>query len=148
MKSIMEIQRIKQVKLEVEVNKSTIRSPEDAAVVATEFIGDDDREVMLVMCLNTKNEVIAVHRAHVGSLNSSIVHPREIFKAAILNNSAFIVVAHQHPSGNTMPSNPDIQVSKQLKEAGELIGIEVLDSLIVSDNPEGYFSLKEKGYLT
>ena len=147
MKSIMEIQRIKQVKLEVDMNKSTIRSPEDAAVVATEFIGDDDREVMLVMCLNTKNEVIAVHRAHVGSLNSSIVHPREIFKAAILNNSAFIVVAHQHPSGNTMPSNPDIQVSKQLKKAGEIIGIELLDSLIVSDNPEDFYSLKEKGYL-
>lgn len=104
MEKIYEIQRIKQVRVSVEVEVKTIRTPSDAARIATQFIGDDDREVFLVMCLNTKNNVVAVHRAHVGSLNSSLVSPREVFKSAILNNSASIIVAHQHPSGDILPS--------------------------------------------
>jgi len=96
MEAIYEIQRIRQVVMETEIERDQIRSPEDAAVVARKFIGDDDREVFFVMCLNTKNEVVAVHRAHVGAINSSIVHPREVYKSAILNNSASIIVSHQH----------------------------------------------------
>ncbi|KMP84182.1 DNA repair protein RadC [Bacillus cereus] len=98
------------------------------------------------MCLNTQNEVVAVHRCHVGSLNSSVVHPRDVFKSAILNNSFSIVVAHQHPSGMVLPSDADKDVSKRLYDAGKLIGIEVLDSLIVNDAGR-FYSLREKGYL-
>jgi DNA repair protein RadC len=147
MKTIYEIQRIKQVIQEVEGGeKYIIRSPEDAAKIASYFIGDEDREVFFVMCLNTKNHVVAVHRCHVGALNASIVHPREVLKTAILNNSASIIVAHQHPSQDTRPSREDIEVTQRLVEAGKILGIEVLDHLIVNEKAN-FTSLKEKGHI-
>jgi DNA repair protein RadC len=146
MEKIYEIQRIKQVRVRVEVEMKTIRTPDDAARIATQFIGDDDREVFLVMCLNTKNNVVAVHRAHVGALNSSLVNPREVYKSAILNNSASIIVAHQHPSSEISPSREDINVTERLAEAGKILSIELLDHLIVNDTGE-FTSLKEKGYI-
>jgi len=97
------------------------------------------------MCLNTKNNVVAVHRCHVGSLNSSIVHPREVFKSAILNNAASVIVAHQHPSDDITPSKEDINVTRRLVDAGKLLGIEVLDHLVVN-NESKFTSLKEKGH--
>jgi len=145
MEKVYEIQRIKQVIQEVEGGEQYIvRSPEDAAKIAAQFIGEDDREVFFVMCLNTKNRVVAVHRCHVGSLNASIVSPREVFKSAILNNCASIIVSHQHPSQNVNPSQEDIEVTRRLVEAGKILGIEVLDHLIVNAEAE-YYSLKEKG---
>lgn len=147
LKKVVEIVRIKQVINELEWNdRFTVRSPEDAAQVATEFIGEDDREVFFVMCLNTKNDVVAVHRAHVGALNSSLVVPREVFKAAILNNSAAVIFAHQHPSQNVSPSREDIDVTKRLVECGRILGIEVLDHLVINASGK-YISLKEKGYI-
>ncbi|SMQ86913.1 DNA repair protein RadC [Bacillus sp. OV166] len=146
--SIFEVVRIKQ-----EIKESLepfalhqIRSPQDAQELAAAQIADEDREVFLVMMLNTKNQVIGLHRAHVGSLNSSIVHPRDVMKSAILNNAASIIVSHQHPSGDTTPSREDIEVTKRLAEAGKIIGIEVLDHVIVSHTGK-HVSLKEKGYL-
>lgn len=147
MEKVYEIQRIKQVIQEVEGGEQYIvRSPEDGVKIASQFIGDDDREVFFVMSLNTKNRVVAVHRCHVGSLNASIVTPREVFKSAILNNSASIIVSHQHPSQNVEPSREDIEVTRRLVEAGKILGIEVLDHLIVNANAD-YCSLKEKGYI-
>src|SRR5699024_4329682 len=147
METILEVVRIEQIIREAEeaVNY-IIRSPEDGAKIASRFIGRDDREVFFVMCLNTKNNVIAVHRCHVGSLNSSLVHPRKVFKSAILNNASSVIVAHQNPSDYITPSMEDINVKKRLFEAGKLLGIEVLDNLVVnSDN--SFTSLKEKGYI-
>jgi DNA repair protein RadC len=145
MKKVYEIQRIKQIIQEVEGGEHYIvRSPEDGAKVAANFIGDEDREVFFVMCLNTKNRIVAVHRCHVGGLNASIVMPREVFKPAILNNCACIIVSHQHPSQDVTPSREDIIVTERLVEAGKVLGIEVLDHLIVNTNAE-YYSLKEKG---
>jgi DNA repair protein RadC len=147
MKKVYEIQRIKQIIQEVEGGEQYIvRSPEDGAKVAATFIGDEDREVFFVMCLNTKNRIVAVHRCHVGGLNASIVMPREVFKSAILNNCASIIVSHQHPSQDVTPSREDIDVTKRLVEAGRILGIEVLDHLIVNASA-GYYSLKEKGYI-
>jgi DNA repair protein RadC len=147
MKKVYEIQRIKQVIQEVEGGEQYIvRSPEDGAKVAATFIGDEDREVFFVMCLNTKNRIVAVHRCHVGGLNASIVMPREVFKSAILNNCASIIVSHQHPSQDVTPSREDISVTERLVEAGKVLGIEVLDHLIVNANAD-YYSLKEKGYI-
>ncbi|MBT2710522.1 DNA repair protein RadC [Pseudomonas sp. ISL-84] len=144
---VYEIQRIKQIIQEVEGGEQYIvRSPEDGAKAAAKFIGDEDREVFFVMCLNTKNRIIAVHRCHVGSLNASIVSPREVFKSAILNNSSSIIVSHQHPSGDVQPSREDIEVTKRLAESGSILGIEVLDHLIVNDKDD-YYSMKEKGYM-
>jgi DNA repair protein RadC len=145
MEKVYEIQRIKQVIQEVEGGEQYIvRSPEDGAKIASQFIGDDDREVFFVMNLNTKNRVVAVHRCHVGSLNSSIVTPREVFKSAILNNCASIIVSHQHPSQNVSPSDEDFAVTRRLVKSGRILGIEVLDHLIVNANAE-YYSFKEKG---
>jgi DNA repair protein RadC len=147
MEKVYEIQHIKQVIQEVEGGEQYIvRSPEDGAKVAANFIGDEDREVFFVMCLNTKNRVVAVHRCHVGGLNASIVMPREVFKSAILNNSASIIVSHQHPSQDVTPSREDISVTERLVEAGKLLGIEVLDHLVVNANAN-YFNMKEKGYI-
>jgi DNA repair protein RadC len=147
MKTIYEIVRIKQVIKEVEAaEKYIIRSPEDAAKVAAEFIGDEDREVFFVMCLNTKNHVIAVHRCHVGGLNASLVVPREVFKSAILNNSASIIVSHQHPSGDVSPSREDVEVTRRLAECGRILGVEVLDHVIVNAAAD-FYSMKEKGHL-
>ena len=121
-----------------------IRSPEDAYKILREFIGDADREMFVVACLNTKNEVANLSVVHMGSLNTSIVHPREVFKTAVLSNSASIVCAHNHPSGHPEPSREDIEVTKRLAEAGKILGIELLDHIIVGD--EKYYSMKEKGH--
>src|SRR5690625_6522022 len=147
METILEIVRIEQIICEAEEGVNyMIKGRQDGADIASRFIGRDDREVFFVMCLNTKNHVVAVHRRHIGSLNASIVHPREVFKSAILNNAASIIVAHQHPSGDTTPSMEDINATRRLVEAGKLLGIEVLDHLIVN-NANSYTSLKEKSYI-
>ncbi|VXC32097.1 DNA repair protein RadC (fragment) [Bacillus sp. 349Y] len=97
MKKVNEVVKIKQVIKEVaEEEKFMIRCPQDGANVAAEFIGDEDREVFFILCTNTKNHVVAAHRCHVGGLNASLVVPREVFKSAILNNSASIILSHQH----------------------------------------------------
>src|SRR5690554_3213141 len=97
METILEIVRIEQIIRKAEEGVDyIISSPEDDGKIASRFI---DREVFFVMCLNTKNNVVAVHRCHVGSLNSTLIHPREVFKSAILNNAASVIVAHQ-PSGD------------------------------------------------
>lgn len=148
METIYEIQRIKQVVKEVELNNAEIiRSPDDCADIARSYIGDEDREVFLVLCLNTKNRVVAIHRCHVGSINASIVHPREVFKSAILNNAASIIVSHQHPSGDPTESREDINVTRKLIESGKMLGIEVLDHIIIGGCNKSYVSLKEKGYI-
>ncbi|PEJ57991.1 DNA repair protein RadC [Bacillus sp. AFS002410] len=146
--TVFEVVRIKQEIREVSAPfvSYSIQCPEDAQNLAASYIADEDREVFLVLMLNTKNQVVGLHRAHVGSLNSSIVHPRDVMKAAILNNAASIIVSHQHPSGNASPSQEDIEVTKRLAEAGKILGIEVLDHVIVSHTGK-HVSLKEKGYL-
>ena len=145
METVYEVVKIKQVIKEVEADETFIvRSPGDGAKVAARFIGDEDREVFFVMCLNTKNQVVAIHRCHVGGLNMSVVVPREVFKSAILNNSASIIVSHQHPSQNVNPSSEDISVTARLVECGRILGIEMLDHLIVNAKAE-YYSMKENG---
>ncbi|MFV8830139.1 JAB domain-containing protein [Alkalihalobacterium sp. APHAB7] len=148
LETIFEVVKIKQDIREIQAPFASysIRSPHDAAELAKSYIADEDREVFLVMCLNTKNKVIGLHKAHVGSLNSCVIHPREIFKAAILNNACSIVVSHQHPSGDTVASREDLEVTKNLVEAGKILGIEVLDHLIVSPT-EAFNSLKSNGYM-
>ena len=122
----------------------TIRSPEDAASMLMEM-KHLTQEHFVALFLNTKNVVIGKKTVFVGSLNASIVHPRELFHEAIQRTAASIIVGHNHPSGNSQPSREDIDVTKRLVEAGKLIGIEVLDHVIVGFNQ--YTSLKEKGYL-
>lgn len=146
MEKIMEVVRIKQIVTESDQDRVIVRSPYDASRVAIEFIGDDDREVLLVMCLNTKNEIVAVHRCSVGVLDATYVHPREIYKTCLMNNCSGLILAHQHPSQNVTPSRDDIEVTSRVQKAGEILGIPLLDHLIVSSN-RNFTSLKEKGYL-
>ncbi|TCZ75165.1 JAB domain-containing protein [Paenibacillus albiflavus] len=122
-----------------------IRSPQDVTRLLTEDLRYLTKEHFVCLFLNTKNHVIGQETLSIGSLNASIVHPREVFQAAIKRNSAAIVCAHNHPSGDPTPSPQDIDITKRLVEAGEIIGIDVLDHIIIGDN--GYISLKEKGYM-
>lgn len=124
----------------------SIRSPEDGYDLFKQFLGELDREYFVVMCLDVKNQPTAINICHIGSLNASIVHPREVMKTAILSNSASILVAHNHPSGQPEPSPEDIDVTKRLAEAGKIMGIELIDHLIIGENR--FISLKEKGYMS
>ena len=103
------------------------------------------KEVFVGVALNSRNGIIKKEVISIGTLNSALVHPREVFEFAIRHSAAAIIIAHNHPSGNTEPSEEDIKVTKRLADAGEIIGIEVLDHLIVSHT--GYTSLKEKDLL-
>ena len=122
-----------------------ILSPNDAYEMIREQLEGLDREQFIIACLNTKNEPTNITVVSVGSLNKAIVHPREIFKTAILSNAASIMAFHNHPSGEITPSQQDIQLTNRLYEAGELLGIKLLDHLIIGDG--SFTSLKEKGYL-
>ena len=122
-----------------------ILSPKDAYEMIKEQLEGLDREQFIIACLNTKNEPTNITVVSVGSLNKAIVHPREVFKTAILSNAASIMAFHNHPSGETTPSQQDIQLTNRLYEAGELLGIKLLDHLIIGDRT--FTSLKEKGYL-
>lgn len=122
-----------------------ITSPDDAANLVKSFLADSDRENFIVICLNTKNEPNAIHTVGVGTLNSSQIHPRELFKTSILANSASIIVAHNHPSGDPTPSMEDIEITKRLTDAGKLLGIEILDHIIIGNGT--FVSFKQKGLI-
>ncbi len=99
-------------------------------------------EVMVMLVLDTRNNVIGAFEVSRGSLNASIVHPREVFKRALLLNGASIIIAHNHPSGDPTPSREDVDITKRLVEGGNILGITVLDHLIIGDNGR-YRSFKE-----
>lgn len=102
------------------------------------------KEHFLCLHLDGKNRILCLDRVSVGSLNQSIVHPREVYKAAILSSAAAVLLIHNHPSGDTAPSREDRNVTRRLVEVGHLVGIRVLDHVIVGD---GYFSFSERGLL-
>lgn len=122
-----------------------IEKPEDCYVLMKRLLDSSDREMLVVCCLNTKNEPTNISVVSIGSLNTSIVHPREVFKTAVISNSASIIIGHNHPSGDTVPSKEDINITERIKEAGNILGIKLLDHLILGDDK--YLSLKEKGYV-
>ena len=108
-------------------------------------IGDEASEVVLVVVLNMKNEINAIHRVFTGSLNTSVAHPREIFRTAIINNGAKIMLFHNHPSGDTEPSEADFAFTRRVVDCGDMLGIEVIDHIIIADNE--YLSLREQGLM-
>lgn len=112
-------------------NGTRVTMPETAAEAFCALIGNPDREYFVAMLLDGKNRITAVNVVSVGSLNQSIVHPRETFKAAILSNAAAVILAHNHPTGDLTPSREDLEITRRLKEAGELLGIKILDHIIV-----------------
>lgn len=125
--------------------KQTIRSPEDVSDLLMDRMRYLDREHFIVLFLDTKNNVLAQETVSMGSLNASIVHPREVFRSAVKKSVASIIAVHNHPSGDPKPSQEDIEVTERLKAAGQLLGIPLLDHVIIGDRC--YVSLKQKGYL-
>ncbi|MCM3632448.1 MULTISPECIES: RadC family protein [Paenibacillus] len=123
----------------------TVRSPYDAAMYVMEEMRYLKKEHFVCLFLNTKNHIIGKETLSIGTLNASLVHPREVFRAAIRISSASIICLHNHPSGDPTPSSEDIQITQRLAEAGSLLGIEILDHLIIGDGK--FVSLKEQGNL-
>ena len=126
--------------------RTQVSTPEEVAKVLREYFRDRDREELVVCLLDMANSLVGLHVASVGGLAASIVEPRQVFKAAILANAAAIIVAHPHPSGNPEPSREDVRVTRQLAEAGRLMGIPLHDHIICHDH--GYTSLAERGLLS
>ena len=144
--TITEIVRVKQVVMERPVAYTEgITSTERAGRLGIDEIEDEAQEVVLILILNTKNQINAIHRVFTGSLNASVAHPREIFRSAILNNGARIILYHNHPSSDLTPSEADLNFTRRMMEAGDVLGIELLDHFIVSETK--WLSLKEIGLL-
>ncbi|OIU70728.1 RadC family protein [Rossellomorea aquimaris] len=126
-------------------DRYSIRSPEDGANYVMNDMRFLAQEHFVCLYLNTKNQVLHKQTIFIGSLNASIVHPREVFKEAFRRSAASIICVHNHPSGDPTPSREDIEVTKRLVECGRIIGIDILDHLIIGEKK--FISLKEKGYL-
>jgi len=142
--NIVSLKMVKEASFLYERRK--ISGPKDAAIILEEFLQDSDRERFIIICLNKKNEPTTISTISVGSLNASIIHPREVFKTALMANSAGIILSHNHPSGDPTPSQEDLSVTKRLVEAGNLIGIEITDHIILGRDGD-FVSFKEKGLI-
>ena len=124
-------------------DRAVIRSPEDVANLLGAEMGLLDQEHLRVLLLDTKNHVTGVSEIYIGNVNSAVVRAAEVFRPAIRDNSTAVIVVHNHPSGDPSPSPEDVAITEQLKDAGELLGIEVLDHIILAAH--GHVSLKERG---
>jgi len=132
-------------RLEVDVDdkpKRVLKSPEDVAAEMRGRLKGKKKEHFWVICLDTRNRLINCKPVSIGSLDTSIVHPREVFKEAVSSSAASVIFVHNHPSGDPEPSREDIELTKRLVKAGEIVGIDVLDHIIVCD--KSYLSLKAK----
>lgn len=140
------LQYIKEKTSRYEVKKR-IQSPKDARDIFESVfnMSVESEEILAMLVLDTKNQVIGAFEVSRGAINSSIVHPREVYKRALLINGNTIMIAHNHPSGDPTPSREDINITQRLREAGAILGVELLDHLIFGD--ECYISLKDRGQL-
>ena len=125
--------------------RPVITSPEIVSEIMQPFCELHCEEHFYCLLLSTKNRINGIHEVSIGTLNAAVVHPREVFKAAILSNSAAVILVHNHPSGDPTPSPEDVQLTRQLVEAGKLLDMPVLDHVIIGNRR--YSSLKEKGIL-
>ena len=135
----------KRMDLEPELKDFDIKDPRSVVKAISASIKDKAKEHFKLILLNARNKILGISTISIGSLNASIVHPREVFKDAIMHNAYSVVLAHNHPSGDTEPSEDDLTITKRFLEAGKILGIEVLDHIIISKN--GFFSFKEKGLI-
>ena len=145
---------VKELKIRYNVRKdlprvrsqaALVSSPKEAARFFSRVLSDETIEVFALLCLTTKHRGIAYHEVSRGTIDSTLVHPRDVFKAAILSNSAALILAHNHPSGEPEPSKEDKALTTRLVNAGKLLGIEILDHIIVGQ--ERYYSFKEGGLI-
>jgi DNA repair protein RadC len=126
-------------------NRITIKSPEDISRLLMEDMRHLRKEVFKVILLNTKNHIIKHVNISMGSLNSSIVHPREVFSEAVRSGCSGLLLVHNHPSGDPEPSREDIETTERLANAGSILGIKVLDHIVIGDGR--YISFKEQGLI-
>ena len=131
-----------------EAGPNKVRQPAEVAAQCGE-LSRAGQELFIVLDLDTKNRIIDKRLVSMGLLDASLVHPREVFRGAIANSAAAVILAHNHPSGDTTPSAEDLSVTRQLVEAGRILGIRVLDHVIIGrplpEHPTGYMSLREAG---
>ena len=133
-----------------ETTRRAISQSRQAAAICRAMIGHEDREHFVCLHLDAKHHVVAAETVATGSLTIAIVHPREVFKAAIKSNSAAIIVAHNHPSGDSAPSEEDFALTRRLVASGKLLGIPILDHLVIGDeggHSRPYFSFADEGVL-
>ena len=143
--NVYSLRLVKESSIAYNLEKPIVNPAAAAEIINQVFdMENQPNEVFAILCLNTKNKVAGAHIISQGSLSASIVHPREVFKAAILNNAASIILAHNHPSGDPEPSRDDIETTRRLVEAGEILGIKVLDHVIIG---EQYLSMREEGLM-
>ncbi len=124
-------------------DRPVVKTPEDVASLVKSRLKDKKKEYFLALLLNTRNQLIRAAEISVGSLDSSIVHPREVFTEAIAASAASVIFVHNHPSGDPEPSEDDINLTRRLTQAGQILGIDVLDHIIIGDKK--YLSLKGRG---
>jgi DNA repair protein RadC len=130
MPPVFRVQLIREVGLE----RPQVENPCDAAQILCRYLENEDREHFVTLMMDTQNRIIGIHTVSIGTLNCAVISAREVFKAAILANAASIILAHNHPSGDVTPSPEDIKVTENLKKAGKLLDIEVLDHVIVGED--------------
>lgn len=133
----------RRLNLSAREDRPRVRSPSDLAVILLPEMSHLEREHFLVVCLDTRNNVLQKQTLYVGSLNATHIRVAEVFREAIRHNAAAIIVAHNHPSGDPSPSPEDVTVTQQIREAGELLSIELLDHLVIGD--QRFVSLRERG---
>jgi DNA repair protein RadC len=130
---------------DLEKKTKLISSPKNVFNLVKEKLKDYQKEQFFVLSLDSRNAVVGLDRISVGTLNTNLVHPRETFAAAIARHAAQIIIIHNHPSGELIPSEDDLEITKQLINSGKILGIEVIDHIIVTKS--GFFSFKEKGII-
>lgn len=140
------LELVKESNVRYDLDDKKVTSPDSVYKIGETIFNFSSQaeEIFAILCLDTKNNVTGAFEVSRGALNSSIVHPREVFKRAILNNAASIILLHNHPSGEPQPSHEDITMTNRIDECGKLLGIRVLDHIIYGDY---FYSFKEEGML-
>jgi len=127
-------------------SRSQLNTPTEVAKFLSEALSSYDRELFCCLNMSTKTQVINMNIISMGTLNAALIHPREVFKSAILSNANSVILAHNHPSWNCTPSEEDRNITRRLEGCGRLLGIEILDHIITGE-PGVYYSFREKGIL-
>jgi len=122
-----------------------VRGPDDVVALIGNRLRNEPREHFLILLLNARHECVAIETVSIGSLNASIVHPREVFRPAVVASAASIIAVHNHPSGDPEPSQEDVSITRRLGQVGELLGIALLDHVVIGSR--GAVSLRERGVL-
>jgi DNA repair protein RadC len=140
----LQLRRMPLVLADAPVLGQNIGQPESAAAIASRLIGDQPQEHLLLLILDVRNTVVGVHTVHIGTTSQCVVHVGDILRVALLANASSVILAHNHPSGQPEPSDADIKVTREVVAAGQLVGVQVLDHLVVTDVPTKFTSLAQR----